>query len=244
MAIALPLRSTSTQPRSYWLSQPYHASGTSYNPSPHLALDMIGYGGQPVYAADSGRVFAASWNGDGWAIGGGYTVIIDHFGQGKRYGKTGYAHMSRLAVADNQYVMRGQLIGYAGTTGNSTGAHVHFSLGEAAGPPSLYNSWRWQNPYRYMRAHTYANGAAGNGDRIGSYHVGRNTFAVNQGVNIRTGRYLSSPIIRNTSVVTSTAYLNEAAGSGYGGSTLWFQVYDPGSRRVGWVHSTLGRWVT
>jgi murein DD-endopeptidase MepM/ murein hydrolase activator NlpD len=227
MAIALPLRSTSTQPKSYWLSQPYHASGTSYNPSPHLALDMVGYQGQPVYAVDSGRIFAASWNGDGWAIGGGYTVIIDHFGQGKRYGKTGYAHMSKLAVVDNQYVMRDQLIGYAGTTG----------------PPSLYNSWRWQDPRRYMRAHSFANGAQGNGDRIGSYHVGRNTFAVNGSVNFRTGRYLSSPVIRMTTKVTRMAWLSEAAGSGALGSTLWFQVYDPVSRRVGWVHSKLGVWV-
>jgi len=204
---------------------------------------MVGYQNQPVYAAESGRIFAASWNGDGWSIGGGYSVIIDHFGQGKKYAKTGYAHLARVVVKDNAYVMRDQLIGYADSTGNVSGAHVHFSCGEAIGDPRYYANWKWLDPGRYMKAHKYANGYRPQGDlATTSGHLGRNTWWVNAGVNIRTGRYLSSPIIRNTTALTQTAFLNDAAGSTYAGRTLWFQVYDPVSRKVGWVHSVLGHW--
>lgn len=246
MAIALPLRPTPQQPKAYWLSQPYHSYPTSYNPSPHLALDMVGHYGQPVYAVDSGRMFAASWSGDGWAIGGGYTAIIDHFGEGNRFAKSGYAHLSRLVVSDNQYVMRGQLIGYAGSTGNSSGAHVHFSVGECRMglDPRYYNNWQWLDPTRYMRAHTFANGSQGNGDLIGSWHLGRNTIRVNAGVNLRSTPYLTNNIVRATTAATNVGFLARVSGASWNGRNQWNKVYDPGSRRVVYVHTTLGSWVT
>lgn len=245
MAIALPLRATSTQPKSYWLSQNYH-NGTSWNPSAHHALDMVGYNGQPVYAIDSGRIFAASWNGDGWAVGGGYSVLIDHWGQGRRRAKSAYAHMSRLVVSKYQWVLRGQLIGYAGATGNASGAHVHFSVAEVqplSANPLYYNSYKWFNPYRYMRAHSFANGYHSGGDLVGSWHLGRNTFRVNAGVNMRSNRYLSSSIVRTTTAATDIIFTGEAYGSKYAGSTLWFKGYDRAARRAVWVHSALGRWI-
>lgn len=245
MAIALPLRATSTQPKSYWLSQPFH-NGTSWNPSAHHALDMVGYQGQPVYAVDSGRVFAANWDGNGWAIGGGYVVIMDHWGQGGRRAKSSFAHLSRLAVGTGQWVLRGQLIGWAGSTGNSSGPHVHFAVAEVqplSANPAYYNSYKWFDPYRYMRAHEYANGRHSGGDLVGSWHLGRNTFRVNAGVNLRSNRYLSSTVVRRTTAATDIIFTGEARGSSYAGTTLWFKGYDRGSGREVWFHSALGRWI-
>lgn len=244
MAIVLPLRPTAAQPAGYWLSQPYH-NGASYNPYAHHALDMIGHYNQPVYAAESGRVFAAGWNADNWAIGGGYSVIIDHYGEGGRVAKTSYAHMARHVVVKGQYVMRGQLIGYADSTGTSTGHHLHFATGEAQGAAYLYYSYVWLDPRRYMTAHSFANGYWPGGDlAYRSYHLGRNTFRVSEGVNFRTGTYVSSAsIIRTTTARTQMAYLSSRTGTSAYGSTLWYQLYDPVSGRIGYSHSALGKWV-
>lgn len=85
----------------------------------HAGIDIGVDEGDPVYAADSGTVVWAGWLG-----GYGYAVIIDH-GNGL---STLYAHNSDLAVGDGQYVGKGSLIAYAGSTGNSTGPHVHFEV--------------------------------------------------------------------------------------------------------------------
>lgn len=85
----------------------------------HAGIDIGVDEGDPVYAADSGTVVWAGWLG-----GYGYAVIIDH-GNGL---STLYAHNSDLAVGDGQYVSKGSLIAYAGSTGNSTGPHVHFEV--------------------------------------------------------------------------------------------------------------------
>ncbi len=248
MAIALPLRPTSTQPKAYYLTQPFHAGGVAYNPSPHLAIDIVGTYRQPVYAVESGQVFAASWNavppgGTGWGIGGGYCILVNHFGEGRRVAKTTYAHLDSMAVRAGQYVMRGQLLGYVDSTGSSTGHHLHFATGEAklGSDPRLYYSYVWLNPHRYMRAHTFANGSVGNGDLTGSWHLGRNTWIVNAGANMRAGPYLSSGIVRKTSAASQMAFLAHVTGSGYGGSTRWVKGYDPVTRRIVYAHSTLGR---
>lgn len=83
----------------------------------HAGIDLGAPGGSPIYAARGGTVVSAGWN-DGY---GNYT-IIDH-GNGIR---TAYAHQSRMAVHAGQAVAQGQVIGNVGTTGNSTGNHLHF----------------------------------------------------------------------------------------------------------------------
>ena len=69
--------------------------------------------------ADGGTVV---WSG--WMGGYGYAVVIDH-GNGM---STLYAHNSELAVSEGQDVGKGQVVAYAGSTGNSTGPHVHFEV--------------------------------------------------------------------------------------------------------------------
>ena len=117
-------------PGFYYLSSEWNEDRGSYN---HGAIDIAGSGimGAPVVAAESGTV-VASYNGcpHNWGkngscgCGGGYGnyVFIDH-GNGKL---TIYGHLTNAIVSTGQTVSKGQTIGYAGSTGNSTGPHLHF----------------------------------------------------------------------------------------------------------------------
>ncbi len=87
----------------------------------HGGTDIGASYGSAIYAADSGTVVYSS---DGWNGGWGNYVMIDH-GNGMQ---TLYAHMSSRAVSVGQTVSRGQTIGYVGSTGMSTGPHLHFEM--------------------------------------------------------------------------------------------------------------------
>jgi len=95
-------------------------SGNDYYAG-HLGIDLAIGLGEPVYAADSGVVTMA--NG-GWNGGYGNVIMIDH---GNGYA-TLYAHLSVINVSVCQSVGKGQVIAAAGSTGNSTGAHLHFEV--------------------------------------------------------------------------------------------------------------------
>ena len=87
----------------------------------HGGTDIGASYGSAIYAADSGKVVSSS---DGWNGGWGNYVMIDH-GNGMQ---TLYAHMSSRAVSVGQTVKRGQTIGYVGSTGMSSGPHLHFEM--------------------------------------------------------------------------------------------------------------------
>lgn len=103
----------------------------------HAGLDW-GFGGQcgsPIYAAASGEVWMA-----GWAGSAGNKVLLSHGVVNGKALATGYHHMSKVAVSVGQKVKQGQVIGYVGTTGNSTGCHLHFETvvnGTAVNPLGL-----------------------------------------------------------------------------------------------------------
>ena len=85
----------------------------------HSGIDIGNYYGAPVYAAASGYVQQSGWYG-----GYGRYIRISHdFGL-----QTAYAHMSSLAVSAGAYVKKGQVIGYVGSSGYSTGPHLHFEV--------------------------------------------------------------------------------------------------------------------
>ncbi len=100
----------------------------------HRAIDIANQGGGPILAADAGVVTTA-----GWPDGGGYgnRVVIDH-GNGFR---TLYAHLSTVQVQIGQRVNRGDVLGQMGSTGRSTGVHLHFEL---------HNGGVMVNPLEYL----------------------------------------------------------------------------------------------
>lgn len=87
----------------------------------HKAIDIANKGGGPILAADGGRVIMAGWPDNS---GYGNRIMIDH---GNGY-VTLYAHLSRISVTSGQSVNRGDTIGYMGSTGRSTGTHLHFEI--------------------------------------------------------------------------------------------------------------------
>ncbi len=86
------------------------------------AVDLAAPTGTPILAAAEGDVLIAKETG--WNAGYGGYVVIKH-GNGTQ---TLYAHQSKVAVSPGQHVQQGQVIGYVGSTGKSTGAHVHFEI--------------------------------------------------------------------------------------------------------------------
>lgn len=132
-------------PGFYYLSSEWNEDRYTYN---HGAIDIAGSGimWSNVVAADSGTVVTAYGGcphnyGKSYSCGcgGGYGnyVWLDH-GNGKA---TVYAHLSALTVSEGDYVSAGQVIGYVGSTGHSTGPHLHFETryyGERYNPMSEY----------------------------------------------------------------------------------------------------------
>jgi murein DD-endopeptidase MepM/ murein hydrolase activator NlpD len=115
-----------------WPADNHSVSGNEFW-SGHLGIDIAAATGAPVYAADSGVVVYAA------GIGGGYglMVMIDH-GNGFH---TLYAHNSSIVARCGQGIAKGQVIAYAGSTGNSTGPHLHFEI--------RYGGM-FVNPYDYL----------------------------------------------------------------------------------------------
>ena len=100
--------------------------GSDYHPGIDIAVDY----GTPIKASSTGTVEEAQWNG-----GYGRFVSIDH-GNGIT---TCYGHMSAIAVQPGQTVRRGDVIGYAGSSGYSTGPHVHFEVRQNGSPVNPLN---------------------------------------------------------------------------------------------------------
>ena len=85
----------------------------------HEGIDIGAGYGTPIHAAASGTIIYCGWEG-----GYGNLVVIDHGGNLA----TAYGHQSSIAVACGQQVSQGQVIGYVGSTGHSTGPHLHFEV--------------------------------------------------------------------------------------------------------------------
>ena len=100
----------------------------------HAGEDIAAPSGTPILAADSGLATVVPNNGNGY----GNYIIINHGG-----GRTTlYAHMSAFAISNGQSVTQGQVIGYVGSTGNSTGPHLHFETrinGATTDPKSYFS---------------------------------------------------------------------------------------------------------
>ncbi|MEU4214688.1 peptidoglycan DD-metalloendopeptidase family protein [Actinoplanes sp. NPDC026623] len=115
--------------------------GTRYDPyyrvwQLHAGTDFAAGGGTPIHAAASGRVVQAGWNG-----GYGNYTCVNHGRRDGRNFSTCYGHQSKILVHVGEYVRRGEVIGRVGTTGASTGFHLHFET-RFGGTP--------RNPLNYL----------------------------------------------------------------------------------------------
>ncbi|MFJ9076380.1 transglycosylase family protein [Streptomyces sp. NPDC102278] len=120
------------------LGTAYRVSGSSWSSGYHTGVDFPVPTGTSVKAVGSGTVVSAGWSG-----AYGYEVVIRH--ADGRYSQ--YAHLSALGVRGGQQVSGGQRIGRSGSTGNSSGPHLHFEMRSGPGYGSDID------PLRYLRGH-------------------------------------------------------------------------------------------
>ncbi|WP_314408466.1 transglycosylase family protein [Streptomyces kroppenstedtii] len=128
---------TLTAPVSAGTGTPYHAAGSSWSKGYHTGVDFPVPTGTSVKSVGAGSVVTAGWGGSF-----GYQVVVRH-GDG-RY--TQYAHLSAISVKAGQSVGAGQRIGRSGSTGNSSGPHLHFEVRTGPGFGSDID------PVAYLRA--------------------------------------------------------------------------------------------
>lgn len=118
-----------------WPSAAHFLSGYDYSPSTnHFGIDIDGDLGEPMWSSDSGVVVYAGWNNFGY----GNMVVIDH-GNGWQ---TAYAHMQVITVICGQSVFQGTPIGTIGSTGKSSGPHIHYEM--------LHDSYGKVNPWDFL----------------------------------------------------------------------------------------------
>ncbi|MGK5532246.1 transglycosylase family protein [Streptomyces sp. URMC 129] len=123
---AEPERAAYTAPVSASTGTAYRATGGSWSLGYHTGVDFPVPTGTSVKSVTDGQVVSAGWSGSF-----GYEVIVKH--ADGRYSE--YAHLSAISVSEGQPVVAGQQVGRSGSTGNSTGPHLHFEIrtGEAFG---------------------------------------------------------------------------------------------------------------
>ncbi|MFI0503862.1 transglycosylase family protein [Streptomyces albogriseolus] len=124
-------------PVSAALGTPYHKTGSSWSKGYHTGVDFPVPTGTPVKSVGAGTVVAAGWEGSF-----GYQVVVRH--ADGRYSQ--YAHLSAISVRNGQSVGAGQRIGRSGSTGNSSGPHLHFEVRTGPGFGSDVD------PLAYLRA--------------------------------------------------------------------------------------------
>lgn len=105
----------------------------------HQGIDVVAAMGTPIYAVADGMITKAAPDSKGVNAGGGHMIFIDH-GDGS---ESRYMHLSQYAVAYGDMVKAGDLIGYSGDSGDTTGAHLHYEYrihGELINPYFIFES--------------------------------------------------------------------------------------------------------
>lgn len=149
------------------ISQPYKKS--------HRGIDLAAPVGTPVYATANGTVVSAKYGG--WDRSYGYHVAIYH-GHGNY---TNSAHLSKIKVHVGQKVKAGQLIGLCGSTGKSTGPHLHFEI-------HLGCKWNRVNPKPYLDD-------AGKAKPKSVIYKKGNTYKLQEDMNIRMSPKSTVPLV-------------------------------------------------
>ncbi len=171
------------------VTQQFGTNPNSIQPNGHTGIDFGVAEGTPLHAADSGNIVFEGWasnlsSNNPWWIAPAYAgicVLIDHNdGLISLYG-----HMSSTVVDNGQFVEKGQLIGYSGSTGLSTGPHLHFEI--LGWPLQPYNGYYGRvNPNHHVGGIAQAPEIAGNQRIVGSYGVKERTGPSTQTAEGRT----------------------------------------------------------
>jgi len=116
-----------------WPTPLHYLSGFDYS-SIHPAIDIAGSTGHSIFASDSGVVVYSGWNNWGY----GLVIVLDHGGGWQ----TLYAHLSQINMVCGQAVFQGNVIGLMGSTGNSSGSHLHFEM--------MHDQYGKVNPWNFL----------------------------------------------------------------------------------------------
>ena len=116
-----------------WPAPLHYISGYDYS-SIHPAIDIAGSTGHSIFASDSGVVVYSGWNDWGY----GLVIVLDH-GNGWQ---TLYAHLSQINMVCGQAVFQGNVIGLMGSTGSSSGSHLHFEM--------MHDQYGKVNPWNFL----------------------------------------------------------------------------------------------
>jgi hypothetical protein len=146
-----------------------------YKSKTHRGIDLAAPTGTPVYATCAGTVVAAKYGA--WDSSYGNMVALYHGGGDY----TNHAHLSKIKVHVGQKVKAGQLIGLCGSTGHSTGPHVHFEIHKG-------RKWNRINPWPYLKNVGYVGSSSASSS---SYSVG-STYTLLEDMNIRIAPKASS----------------------------------------------------
>lgn len=223
-------RTPFSPPGDYYQTQGFHSG--------HKALDMVGRMGQTAYAVNAGKVWQASWDGGGWAVGGGYSVIILHGPESRPTMKTSYCHGQGLYVKPGQRVHAGTRVLNADSKGNSTGSHVHHTVELWSG-----SAWVPVDPHSVYPAHSYKNGSQAKGSRYADSRVLTSVRVTGEYVNLRASATTASTAIASLKKGTMTVYDGTVTGQTPSGftSNKWHRVYwwNGSAWKKGYLHSQL-----
>lgn len=148
------------------ISQPYKKNS-------HKGIDLANVTGTPIYATADGTVVAASKGAWHWSYG---NMVAIYHGNGVY---TNHAHLSKIKVRVGQKVKAGQLIGLMGSTGRSTGSHLHFEI-------HLGRKWNRVNPKPYLDA-------AGKKKKSKPTYEKGKTYVLREDMNVRMSASAKAP---------------------------------------------------
>lgn len=196
------------------VTQQFGTNPNSIQPNGHTGIDFGVPVGTPIYAADSGNVLYADWAhllsaSNPWWVAPAYAgifVLIDH----NDGFLTLYAHLNKTDLNKGQFVEKGQLIGHSGSTGLSTGPHLHFEV--LGWPLKPYNGFYGRlNPNAYCGGFAKAQPVESNQRVVGA-----------SGAKERTGASTSSAegkVYKHGDVLTFKGYVH---GEHVNGTDIWF----------------------
>lgn len=202
---------------------------------------MVGRMGQTAYAIQAGKVWQASWDGGGWAVGGGYSVIVQHGPTSRPTMKTSYCHGQGLYVKPGQLILPGTRLLNCDNKGNSTGSHCHHTV-------ELWDAgsgkWIPVDPHSVYPVHTWKNGNQSSGSRAADGRTKGAVRITGEYVHFRSGATTTAGIISTLRKGTVLVYDGVVTGQIPAGfkSNRWYRAFwysGTGGWKRGYAYSGL-----